>query len=58
MTASILTSTIVLSCLYPFLLGVAALLGRLAVGTLFGMAYHETMGGDTPEKVEEAPALA
>ncbi len=51
MTASILTSTVVLSCLYPFLLGVAALLGRLAVGTLFGMAYHETMGGDAPEKV-------
>jgi hypothetical protein len=58
MAASILTSTIVLSCLYPFLLGIAALLGRLLMGTLFGMAYYETTGGVAAQEVEAAPALA
>lgn len=57
MAVSVLTSTIVLSCLYPFLLGVIALLSRLFLGALFGMAYYETMGGAVSQEVEPAPAL-
>lgn len=56
MIASMLVYTIVLVCLYPFLLGVLTLYSTVLMGSLYGMAYYHTQSNLTSTNGEPAPA--
>lgn len=54
MIASAATYTIILCCLYPFIMGFAAFYGQAFRGALFGMAYYHSQAGprDAPPAIE------